>query len=893
MLSIKLNFVFSNLCGCMYKQGNIIFTPDGTSVLSPVGNRVTQFDLKNNKSTTFPFQNRKNISRICLSPSGDLLISVDEDGRLVLVNLYRKVVLQYMNLKLPVKDIRFSPDGSLIAVTHDRTLDIWYSPTKVKKFASFQRFNSFRGHSDKITCIDWSSDSEFVATGSSDMTVRVFSLRRTHGYRPMRLAGHRNRLVGCFFEKNSLSLYSLCKGSVLLYWSCEVSLDTARELRERAGREKREGRQSGDENLFFFERERDEESSSDEENKYQSIAKRLKKSNSIVWTRSDKHVLNSEHHSTVSSACYHAHTRVLVVGFKNGVFILYETPSLSPLHSLSVSQHAITSAALNASGQWLALASKTLGQLVVWEWSSQSFVLKQQGHSQGMSCLAYSPDGEVIVTGGEDGKVKLWSTATSFCFATFGEHAGPVTGVCYNAVGQVIVSASLDGTVRAFDTKRYRNFRTYTSPDPAQFSSLAVDYSGELICAGSQDTFEVFLWSLETGKLLEILKGHTGPISCLQFSPLGSLLASSSWDKSYRIWDVINPEGNNEQVEFVTEAVALCFSPDGKELAISTLDAQITFWNVEGSSQTGSIECRRDIWSGRRAEDLVTTKHLASTKCFSSLAYTADGSCLLAGGRSKFICIYDIPSKILLRRYQISGNRSYDAMQRYLDSRKMTEAGPEDLIELSSESESDDIQLPGVVKGDFSSRKTRPEIETKGVQFSPTGLAWAAVTTDGLVVYSLDQGLTFDPFELGADITPGAVIRAISTGHFMEALVYSIHLNEHSLLQRAIESIPSDQIKLIISTLPFTYVPKLIPHLARFLTATAHLHLYMLWVQSLLQHHGRSIQGEIRSLVPGLTALQSSIHEKMADLSSLADSNKFRLDYCIVAQQRDNPVPNS
>ena len=36
---------FSNLCGTVYRQGNIVFTPDGNSVLSPVGNRVSLFDL--------------------------------------------------------------------------------------------------------------------------------------------------------------------------------------------------------------------------------------------------------------------------------------------------------------------------------------------------------------------------------------------------------------------------------------------------------------------------------------------------------------------------------------------------------------------------------------------------------------------------------------------------------------------------------------------------------------------------------------------------------------------------------------------------------------------------------------------------------------------------------
>ena len=62
---------------------------------------------------------------------------------------------------------------------------------------------------------------------------------------------------------------------------------------------------------------------------------------------------------------------------------------------------------------------------------------------------------------------------------TFAEHAAPVTGVAFLPNSSALVSASLDGTVRAFDLLRYRNFRTMTSPNPAQFSCVAVDPSGE------------------------------------------------------------------------------------------------------------------------------------------------------------------------------------------------------------------------------------------------------------------------------------------------------------------------------------------------------------------------------------------------------------------------------
>lgn len=45
------------------------------------------------------------------------------------------------------------------------------------------------------------------------------------------------------------------------------------------------------------------------------------------------------------------------------------------------------------------------GQLLVWEWQSESYVFKQQAHFNNMASLAYSPDGQYIVTGGDDGKV--------------------------------------------------------------------------------------------------------------------------------------------------------------------------------------------------------------------------------------------------------------------------------------------------------------------------------------------------------------------------------------------------------------------------------------------------------------------------------------------------------
>jgi hypothetical protein len=80
----------------------------------------------------------------------------------------------------------------------------------------------------------------------------------------------------------------------------------------------------------------------------------------------------------LSAADFHKGTGVLVVGFSNGLFDLYQLPEFQQIHALSVSRERISALAFNAAGDWLALGSAKLGQLLVWEWRSEAYVLKQQ-----------------------------------------------------------------------------------------------------------------------------------------------------------------------------------------------------------------------------------------------------------------------------------------------------------------------------------------------------------------------------------------------------------------------------------------------------------------------------------------------------------------------------------
>ena len=70
------------------------------------------------------------------------------------------------------------------------------------------------------------------------------------------------------------------------------------------------------------------------------------------------------------------------------------------------------------------------------------------------------------------------------------------------------------------------------------------------------------------------------------------------------------------------------------------------------------------------------------------------------------------------------------------------------------------------------------------------GRAWAATTTEGLLVYSLDHNLVFDPFELDIDITPANVRGRLGKQEYSTALMLSFRLNEQALIQEVLETIP-------------------------------------------------------------------------------------------------------
>ena len=368
-------------------------------------------------------------------------------------------------------------------------------------------------------------------------------------------------------------------------------------------------------------------------------------------------------------------------------------------------------------------------------------------------------------------------------------------------------------------------------------------------------------------------------MTSLAFSPESASLASGSWDKSVRLWDVYEGRGQTDVLPHQHDVLTVAFRPDGKQIAAATLDGQVFLWDPNDAKLEGTVEGRRDMAGGKVIGDLRSGANVAAGKSFKALAYSADGALLLAGGDSKSVCVYDVAGKALLKKFHLSKSKAFDGTIERLDSSRVTDAGPLDLLPGASDSDDDEglrrgaerdaarsasrarhashaseDALPGVGGGGggfgagggkSADAKKRPRIRCKHVAFAPTGQGWCASTTEGVMVFSKDVGAAFDPTDLGENVTPSAARMALREGDARRALLMALRLrgaeDDDALLAETLETTPVDAVADALRDFPAALFAPLLEAIARRVASGPHAQLMLTWTRELCVAHGRAL----------------------------------------------------
>jgi WD40 repeat protein len=279
------------------------------------------------------------------------------------------------------------------------------------------------------------------------------------------------------------------------------------------------------------------------------------------------------------------------------------------------------------------LASGSRGETKLWDLSKGELIDTLSEYPWVISelvdevnSLAFSSDGQTLVSCGADSTIKLWHVGALDLIDILHKHNGMVRCAAFTPDGRMLATGGDDRKILFWDLMQ-RQVAIALSLDDTAAHSLVLSRDGETLVTGSYRKIKVWRTSPQTGvnslkdaQPLHTLMGHSHIVGSLAISADGKLLVSGSWDQTIKIWQLETGQLLHTLKGHRDRVYAIALTPDGQIIASGSADKTIKLWHVQTGELLGTFTGHGNI---------VT-----------ALAFTASGEMLVSGSLDKTIKIW-------------------------------------------------------------------------------------------------------------------------------------------------------------------------------------------------------------------------------------------------------------